>query len=58
MPTIQEEILEKFYRKVAESGDYSDAMVEDLRGLFESDKKPKADDLVTIFLASSEEDTV
>ncbi len=51
MPTLQEQIAEKFLTKVAESNDVDAEKIEQLRILLASNKKPKADDFVKIFSA-------
>jgi hypothetical protein len=49
MATIQEQILERFYTKLAESKAVDEAAVDALRVLFQGGKKVKVEDLVAIF---------
>lgn len=49
MATIQEQILERFYTKLAESKAVDEAAVDALRVLFHAGKKVKVEDLVAIF---------
>jgi hypothetical protein len=51
MPTLQEQIAEKFLAKLEESKDVDVEKIEQLRILFASNKKPKGDDFVKIFSA-------
>lgn len=55
MPTIQENILEEFYKKLTDSEGFNDAMVEQLRELIEAGKKLSAADLATVLSRESEE---
>jgi hypothetical protein len=55
MASIQEQILEEFYRQLAKSGGFTDALVRDLRDLFSADKKPKAVDVVKVLSKPSKE---
>lgn len=55
MPTIQENILEEFYKKLTDSEGFNDAMVEQLRELIEAGKKLSAADLATVLSRGSEE---
>lgn len=48
MATIQEEILESFYAELAKSCELDAATIENLRELFESERKLKADDFVAV----------
>ena len=49
MPTLQEQIAQKFLAKLAESKDVDAEKIDQLRTLLASGKKPKADDFVKIF---------
>jgi len=49
MPTLQEQIAEKFLAKLAESNDVDADKIDQLRTLLANSKKPKADDFVKIF---------
>jgi hypothetical protein len=49
MATIQEQILERFYTKLAESKAADEAAVDALRVLFQGGKKVKVEDLVAVF---------
>jgi hypothetical protein len=55
MPTIQENILEEFYKTLTDSEGFTAAMVEQLRSLIEAGKKLSAADLVTVLSRGSEE---
>lgn len=57
MATVLDEILESFYTKLAESDAFDDATMKELRVLFTSDKKMKADDLVAILEKAAMEET-
>jgi hypothetical protein len=50
MPTLQQQIAEKFLGKLAESENVDDAKIKQLRILLADSKKLKADDLVKVFL--------
>jgi len=49
MPTLQEEIAEKFLAKLAGSKNVAADKIDRLRTLLANNKKPKADDFVKIF---------
>jgi len=49
MPTLQQQIAEKFLAKLAGSKDVDAEKIDQLRGLLAGGKKPKADDFVKIF---------
>jgi hypothetical protein len=49
MPTLQEEIAEKFLAKLSKSKDVDAVKIDQLRILLANSKKPKADDFVKIF---------
>jgi hypothetical protein len=49
MPTLQEQIAEKFLAKLADSKDVDAEKIDQLRTLLANSKKPKAHDLVKIF---------
>jgi len=55
MPTIQENILEEFYKKLSESEGFNQTIVEQLRVLLEADKKLNAAALVTVLSGGAEE---
>ena len=48
MATIQEEVLDTFYRKLAETEGFTEAKVQALRELFSGGKKPKAADVIRV----------
>lgn len=50
MPTLQQQIAEKFLGRLAESKDIDGVKIEQLRILLADGKKLKADDLVKVFL--------
>jgi hypothetical protein len=49
MPTLQQEIAEKFLAKLSESKEMGPEKVGQLRSLLANNKKPKADDFVKLF---------
>lgn len=49
MAKLPEEIAETFLAKVTESPDVTPEMVENLRALLSTKKKPKVDELVKVF---------
>jgi hypothetical protein len=49
MPTLQQEIADKFLAKLAESKDIDAEKIDQVRTLLANSKKPKADDFVQIF---------
>jgi hypothetical protein len=49
MPTLQQQIAEKFLGKLAESKSVDAEKIDQLRALLAESKKPKADDFVKIF---------
>ena len=55
MAKVLDEILESFYAKLSESDTVNEAMVKELRTLFASEKKLKADDLVAILKQAAQE---
>lgn len=57
MTTVRDEILESFYAKLAESDAIDDATIKELRVLFSSDKKVKADDFVAVLEKAATEET-
>jgi len=53
MATIQKEILEEYYRRLAKSDGFTEVMAKQIRDLFEGSNKPKAADLVKVLSAPS-----
>ena len=49
MAKVLNQILDSFYDKLLESDTVDEATVNELRALFSSGKKPKANDFVAIF---------
>jgi hypothetical protein len=49
MPTLQQQIAEKFFAQLADSKELSAEKIEKLRSALGAGKKPKADDFVKIF---------
>ena len=49
MPTLQEQIAEKFLAKLAECKDIDSEKIDQLRTLLANSKRPKTDDFVKIF---------
>ena len=49
MPTLQQQITEKFLATLAESKDVDAEKIDQIRSLLTSNKKLKPDDLVKIF---------
>jgi hypothetical protein len=58
MARIQEEILDAFYAKLSTSENIGPAVVEELRKLFASGEKLKADDFVTILSRERKKDAL
>ena len=56
MPTLQQQIAEKFLSKLAESDEVDTAKIEKLRVLLSEHKRPKADDFLKIFTTPAGED--
>lgn len=56
MPTLQQQIAEKFLSKLAESDDVDAAKIEKLRVLLSDNKRAKAEDFVKIFATPAGED--
>ena len=55
MAKVLDEILEVFYAKLSESETANEATVKELRTLFASGKRLKADDFVAIFEKAAQE---
>lgn len=55
MTKVLNEILEAFYAKLSESDSVSEATVNELRNLFASEKRLKADDFVAILNKTTQE---
>jgi hypothetical protein len=49
MASIQEDILEEFYKELSKAEGFTEAKVEQVRDLFSGGKKPKAVDLIKVF---------
>jgi hypothetical protein len=49
MPTLQQQVAEKFVAKLAESKEVDADKIDQLRTLLANSKRPKADDFVKIF---------
>ena len=49
MPTLQQQVADKFLARLAESGALDAERIEQLRTLLTGPKKVKADDLVKLF---------
>jgi hypothetical protein len=49
MPTLQEQIVEKFLRRLAGSKEVGPEKIAQLQNLLTAGKKPKIDDLVKVF---------
>jgi hypothetical protein len=56
MPTLQEQISEKFLRKLAESDEVDAAKIDKLKVLLSNNKRAKAEDFVKIFTTPVGED--
>ena len=52
MPTLQQQIADKFLAKLSESDAVDPGKIEKLRAALADTKKPKADDFVKIFTAN------
>jgi hypothetical protein len=55
MASIQEDIFEEFYRRLAKADGFTEAKVKQIRELFSSSKKPKATDVMKVLSESSKE---
>ncbi len=55
MARVLDEILETFYAKLSESDSVNEAAVQELRTLFASEKKLKADDFVEVLKKAARE---
>lgn len=55
MATIQKDILEEFYKRLAKSDGFTETIVKQVQYLFDSSKKPKAADLAKVFSGSTED---
>lgn len=55
MASIQEEILEEFYRRLAKAEGFTEAKLKQVRNLFSGSKKPKAADVMKVFSQDSKE---
>jgi hypothetical protein len=55
MASIQEEILEDFFSKLANAEGFNKERVEQLRALFSGKKKPKAADIVKVLSEDAKE---
>ena len=55
MAKVLDEILDSFYVKLSESAIVNEATIEELRTLFASEKKLKANDFVAIFEKAAQE---
>lgn len=49
MPTLQQQIADKFLAQLAESKEISSEKIEKIRSAIAAQKKPKADDFIRIF---------
>jgi len=56
MPTLQQQISEKFLNKLAESDEVDAAKIEKLKLLLSDNKKVKSEDFVKIFTTPAGED--
>ena len=55
MAKVLNEILDSFYKKLLASDTVDEATMRELRALFSSGKKPKANDFVAIFEKAAKE---
>jgi CMP-2-keto-3-deoxyoctulosonic acid synthetase len=55
MSSIQDEILEKFYSTLKKSDNFDDERVEQLRVLFDGEKKPKPAEVIRVFSEDAKE---
>jgi hypothetical protein len=56
MASIQEDILEEFYRRLSEAEGFTEEKVKLVRELFSGSKKPKAADVIKVFSQSPKEE--
>lgn len=55
MATIQQDILEEFYKRLEKSEWFTPAIVQQIRSLFDGSKKPKAADIAKVLSSSSDD---
>ena len=55
MATVQEDILKAFYDKLAKSKEFDTPLIDAVRTMLGSDKKPKADDLIAVLAKGKQE---
>lgn len=55
MATIQQDILEEFYKRLKNSEGFTPTMVQQIRSLFDGGKKPKAADIAKVLSSSSDD---
>jgi hypothetical protein len=55
MATIQNDILEEFYKRLETSEGFTPTIVQQIRNLFDGSKKPKAADIAKVFSSSSDD---
>jgi hypothetical protein len=56
MATLQQQIAEKFFAKLAESKEVDAEKIDQLRSLLANGKKPKTDEFVKIFTLTADGD--
>ena len=56
MPTLYQQISEKFLAKLAERKEFDDKKIDQLRALLTDSKKLKADDLVKVFSGEADDE--
>jgi hypothetical protein len=56
MPTLEQQIGEKFLNKLAETGEVDAAKIDKLRVLLSDNKRVKPEDFIKIFAAPAGED--
>lgn len=55
MATVQKDVLAAFYATLSKSKEFDQPMIDALRGLLESNKKVKADDIVALLAKGNQE---
>jgi hypothetical protein len=53
--TIQDDILEEFYKRLAKTEGFTEEKVKQVRDLFSGHKKPKAIDVIKVFSENPKE---
>ncbi len=55
MPTIQEEVVAGFLKKLGETANVDPKFIQNLRAVLKSDRRLRADDLVAMYVAAKKD---